>query len=138
MSGLEILGVAASAVQVAQVSLAIVTSLTSLFNQIRDAPKVVQTQLLQVQTLFEISRLVARTPQLQTVEVESVLQSCAKDGKALRDLLEGLVIEKDRSRIKKWVNAIGGVIMERKIDGLLQSLEVGKTSLALCIAQIDS
>jgi hypothetical protein len=138
MSGLEILGVAASAVQVAQVSLAIVTSLTSLFNQIRDAPKALQTRLLQIQTLFEISRLVARMEQLQTAEVESVLQSCAKDGETLRDLLEGLVIEEDGSRIKKWVKAIGGLVMEKKIAGLLQSLEIGKTSLMLCIARIDS
>jgi hypothetical protein len=138
MSGLEILGVAASAVQLAQLSLAIVTSLTSLFNQIRDAPKVIQTRLLQVQTLFEISRLIAKTSQLQTPEIESVLQSCVKDGDALRDLLQGLVVEKDGPKIKKWAYAIGGSIMEKKIIGLLQSLEVGKTSLTLCITQIDS
>src|SRR5450432_3485240 len=101
MSGLEILGVAASAVQVAQVSLAVVTSLTSLFNQICDAPKIIQTRLLQVQTLVEISRLVASMPQLQTAEVEAILQSCLKDAEALKDVLQGLVVEKDGSAIKK-------------------------------------
>ena len=135
MSGLGILGVAASAMQVAQVSLAIVTSLTSLFNQLRDAPKVVQSQLLQVQTLFEIS---LNTPQLQTSEVESILQSCARDGEALREILTGLVIERNGSKIRRWINAVGGLMEEKKVVELLQSLEVGKTSLSLCIAQIDS
>ena len=138
MSGLEILGVAASAVQVAQVSLAIVTSLTSLFNQIRDAPKLVQTRLVQVQTLAEISRLIASMPQLQTAEVEAILMSCSKDAVALKDVLEGLVVEKDGSSIKKWAKSVGGVVMERKIVGLLHSLEVGKSALVLCITRIDS
>lgn len=138
MSGVEILGVAASAVQVAQVSLAIVTSLTSLFNQIRDAPKLVQTRLVQVQTLAEISRLIASMPQLQTAEVEAILESCSKDAVALKDVLEGLVVEKEGSSIKKWTKAVGGVMMEKKIVGLLTSLEVGKSALTLCITRIDS
>lgn len=138
MSGLEILGVAASAVQLAQVSLAIVTSLTSLFNQIRDAPKVVQTRLVQVQTLVEISRLIASMPQLQTAEVEAILQSCSRDAGALKDILQSLAVEKDGSSLKKWTKAVGGVVMEKKIVGLLHSLEVGKSALSLCITRIDS
>ena len=115
MSGLEILGVAASAVQVAQVSLAIVTSLTSLFNQIRDAPKLVQTRLVQVQTLAEISRLIASMPQLQTAGVEAILMSCSKDAVALKDVLEGLVVEKEGSSIKKWAKSVGGVVLLERI-----------------------
>jgi hypothetical protein len=138
MSGLEILGVAASAVQVAQVSLAIVTSLTSLFNQIRDTPQLIQTRLMQVQTLVEISRLIASMPQLQTAEVDAILQSCSKDAGALKDILQGLVVEKDGSSIKKWAKAVGGVVMEKKIVRLLHSLEVGKSALSLCITRIDS
>jgi hypothetical protein len=76
MSGLEILGVAASAKQVAQVTLDIVTSLTGLFNQTRDAPKLLQTRLVQVQTLVGISRLIANMPQLQTVEVNVKFRRC--------------------------------------------------------------
>jgi hypothetical protein len=138
MSGLEILGVAASAVQIAQVSLAIVTSFTSLFNRIRDAPKIVQTRLVQVQTLAEISRLIASMPQLQTAEVGAILQGCSTDAEALKDVLQGLVVEKDGPSIKKWTKAAGGVVVEKKIVGLLHSLEVGKSALTLCITRIDS
>lgn len=138
MSGLEILGVAASAVQIAQVSLTIVTSFTSLFNRIRDAPKIVQTRLVQVQTLAEISRLIASMPQLQTAEVCAILQGCSTDAEALKDVLQGLVVEKDGPSIKKWTKAVGGVVVEKKIVGLLHSLEVGKSALTLCITRIDS
>ncbi len=100
MSGLEILGVAASAVQIAQLSLAIVTSLTSLFSQIRNAPKTVQTRLVQVQTRAEISRLIASMPQLQTAEVGAILQSCSEDAEALRDILQRLSVEKEGSSIR--------------------------------------
>jgi hypothetical protein len=138
MSGLEILGVAASAIQVAQVTLDIVASLTVLFNQIRDAPKLLQTRLVQVQTLIEISRLIASMPQLQTAEVEAILQSCWRDAGELKDVLQGLVIEKGGSSIKKWTKAVGGVVMEKRIIGLLHNLEVGKSALTLCITRIDS
>ncbi len=120
MSGIEILGIAASAVQLAQVTVAVATSLSSLFVQVRDAPKAVESRLLQVQTLVEIARLVA----------------CMAEG--LRDVLQGLVVEKDGSSCKKWAKAVGGVIMEKKIVGFLQRLEVDKSALTLCITRIDS
>lgn len=136
MSGLEILGVAASAIQVAQVSLAILTSMTSLFNQVRDTPKIAQNRLQQLRTLIDISRLIEKSPQLQTAEVDAILQTCSKDAEELEKLLRGL--EQGKSRIKTWIKAIGGVMNETKIIGLLGSLESGKTSLTLCISQIDS
>lgn len=138
MSGLEILGVAASAIQVAQVTLDIVASLTMLFNQIRDAPKLLQTRLAQVQTLIEISRLIASMPQLQTAEVEAILQSCSSDARELKDVLQSLVHEEGGSSIRKWTRAVGGVIMEKRIIGHLHNLEVGKSALTLCITRIDS
>lgn len=129
---------AANAIQVAQVSLTIVTALTKLLHQINDAPKIARTRLLQVRTLVEISKLIEKSPQLQTTEVHTILQNCSRDAKALSELLQGLVLDNNASRIKKWARALGGVVNEDKIMALLGSLEVEKTSLALCIAQIDS
>lgn len=138
MSGLEALGVAASAVQLAQLGLAVATSLTNLFSQIRDAPKILQTRLLQVQTLVELSRLIASMPQLQMAEVDGILQSCVRDAADLEGVLQGLVVEKDGFCIKKWTKVLGSVVMEKKIVGLLHNLEVGKSALSLCITRIDS
>jgi len=109
-----------------------------LFNQIRDAPKLLQTRLVQVQTLIEISRLIASMPQLQTAEVEAILQSCSRDAGELKDVLQSLVIEQGGSSIKKWMRAVGGAVMEKRIIRHLHNLEVGKSALTLCITRIDS
>jgi len=138
MSGLEILGVAASAIQVAQVGLAIATSLTSIFLKIRDTPKAIQSQAQQVSSLVEVAKLISSKPQLQTNQVEVILQSCLKEARTLRDILQGLLTEKDSSQIKKWAKAIGGVVKESKIMELLQSLEREKSALVLCITSIYS
>jgi hypothetical protein len=135
MSGLEALGAAASVVQVAQLSLALVTCLTSLYHSIRDAPGIMQARLVQVQTLIDISRRIAEQSQLQTPEVEAILMTCLRDSKAL---LQDLVVEAGASKLKKWTHAMGSVIEEKRIISRLESLELAKASLTLCIVQIDS
>jgi hypothetical protein len=135
MSGLEALGAAASVVQVAQLSLALVTSLTSLYLSIRDAPWIMQARLVQVQTLIDISRRIAEQPQLQTPEVEAILMTCLRDSKAL---LQDLVVEAGGSKLKKWTHAMGSLIEEKRIISRLERLELAKASPTLCIVQIDS
>jgi len=138
MSHPRILGMAGSTAQIAQLSIDIVTSLISLFQSIRDAPVTIQARLAQVQTLIEILTLIQSQPQLQTSEIDNILRTCVREGEELRDLLEGFLIHTNGSRIRRWANAIGGLAMEERIIDQLQRLERGKTSLTLCIAQIDS
>jgi hypothetical protein len=138
MAGVEALGIAASAVQLAQLGLAIVTSLSSLFIQIHDMPKTLQSRILQVQTLVEIARLVASMPQLQTLQVEEILKSCLREAEVLRKVLQELAVGENGPLLKKWVKGLGGVVMERKFVRLLQTLEVEKSALVLCITSIDS
>jgi hypothetical protein len=138
MSGLGILGVAASAVQLAQLSLAIVTTWSSLFLQLRDIPNTVQNRILQVKTLGDIARLIGSKSHLQTEEVNVVLDRCLKAAGALRDVLQGLFVEGDGPAVKRWAKSVGGLVMERKVLELMQNLEREKTALVLCIASIDS
>ena len=135
MSGLEFLGVATSVVQVAQLSLAVVTSLTSLCHSIRDAPAIMQARLVQVETLIDILKRIAHQPQLQTPEVESILMTCLTESKAL---IQDLVVETGGSKLKKLTHAIGSLGEEKRIIGRLERLELAKASLTLCIVQIDS
>jgi hypothetical protein len=138
MSGLEILGVAASAVQLAQLSLAIVTTWSSLFLQLRDIPNTVQNRILQVKTLGDIARLIGSKSHLQTEELKVVLDRCLKAAGALRDVLQGLFVEGDGPAVKRWAKSVGGLVMERKVLELMQNLEREKTALVLSIASIDS
>ena len=135
---MEILGVAASVVQIAQLSLSLVTSLTSLFNSIRGVPGIMQARLDQVRTLIEISRQIESLPQLQTLKIATILSTCLRESESLRARIQDLVTETKDSKLKKLSNTIGGLLMEKNIIGILQRLEEGKTSLILCITQIDS
>jgi len=138
MSGLEIFSVAASVVQAAQLSLSLVTSLTSLYNSIRGAPGIMHARLDQVRTLIEISTQIESQPQLQTPKVATIISTCLRESEGLRARIQDLVTETKDSKLKKLGNTIGGLLMEKKIIGILQRLEEGKTSLILCITQIDS
>ena len=82
--------------------------------------------------------LQSRLIQVQTVEVEAILRSCLKEAEGLRDTLQGLVVQKDGWLAKKWIKVVSGVVMEKKIAGFLQRLEVEKSALTLCITRIDS
>jgi hypothetical protein len=135
---MEILGVAASVVQIAQLSLSLVTSLTSLFNSIRGVPGIMQARLDQVRTLIEISRQIESLPQLQTLKIATILSTCLRESESLRARIQDLVTETKDSKLKKLSNTIGGLLMEKNIIGILQRLEEEKTSLILCITQIDS
>jgi hypothetical protein len=135
---MEILGVAASVVQIAQLSLSLVTSLTSLFNSIRGAPGIMQARLDQVRTLIEVSRQIESLPQLQTPKIATILSTCLRESESLRARIQDLVTETKDSKLKKLSNTIGGLLMEKNIIGILQRLEEEKTSLILCITQIDS
>lgn len=134
MSGLEILGIATSAIRVAQ----IVTDLVKIFNRIRDTPLVAQNRLQQLHTLVELSKLIESSQQLQTAEVDAILQDCLKNAEQIKTWLQGLGLEKGKSRFKTWIKTVGGMVNEERVIGMLGSLEASKTSLVLCIAQIDS
>lgn len=109
--------------------------MTSLFNQVRNIPKIAQNCLQQLRTLIDISRLIEKFSQLQIAEVDEILRNCSKDAEQLKELLQGL--KKGKSRIKTWIKAVGGVMNETKTIGLFGSLEVEKSSLTLCITQVD-
>lgn len=134
MSGLEILGAAASAFQLAQVGLAT----TRFLLQVQDTPKTIQTRVLQVQSLIEVARLISCKPQLQTAEIGSILDNCLPRANGLNEIIQGLLVDKKGSTIKKWTKSVEGAVVERKLLGLMQELEIDKTALVLQITSIDS
>lgn len=134
MSGLEILGAAASAFQLAQVGLAI----TRFLLQVQDAPKTLQTRVLQVQSLIDVANLISSKPQLHTAEINTILENCLLRANALRESIQGLIVDKKGSAIKRWSKAVEGAVVEKKILGLIQELEIDKSALVLRITSIDS
>lgn len=74
MSGLEVIGIATSAIRVAQILMDVI----NIFNQIRNTPKVAQDRLRQLHTLADIARLIETTSALQTAEIDVTLRDCSR------------------------------------------------------------
>jgi len=134
MSGLEVLGAAASAIQLAQAGVAI----TRFFLQVHGAPETVQSRAARVQSLIKLANLIASNPHLQTQEITDIIKRCVQETGRLKDLLNKLQVDKDDSRFRKWTKAVNGVAREKRIIEFLDELESQKAELILCITNLNS
>jgi hypothetical protein len=138
MSGLEILGALASAVQLADTCLKITISASELFTRVRGAPETIRTRIAQIEQLIEIARLIEHNSALQTPLIGSVLDRCREDTNNLLGILKKLDTEATARKVVKYWTALLGVTKEKKILGIFERLEERKSSLILCIASINS
>jgi hypothetical protein len=138
MSGLEILGAAAAASQLTQQGLKIINLISELAVKIRDAPESIHKNKVQVEQLIELAGLVKNNPPLQTPLMDSILHVCTDEAKQVLEILSNICTKFGDGRVVKLWKALGGVVRESKILALFAKLEQGKSTLALCIATIDS
>ena len=138
MSGLEVLGVVASAAQLADTCLKIATCAVDLFNRIRDAPETVQKRLEEVKQLTEIARLIERNPSLQTPLIASVLTRARADADQLFKILIKIDVQPAAGKVVKYWKGLEGVTKEKRILAICDRLQENKASLTLSIASINS
>ena len=138
MSGLEILGALASTAQLADTCLKITIAASDLFTRVRGAPETIRTRIAQIEQLIEIARLIEHNSTLQTPLIGSTLDRCREDTNNLLDILKKLDTEATAGKVAKYWKALAGVTKEKKILGICERLEERKSSLALCIASINS
>ena len=134
---LSILGAIAAASQLAQQASEIVKFFSDLYAKIQDAGELIRTRMLHIEQLIDISRLIAKTPTLQTTTIQSILITCLRTTIALRELLQELSSDEE-GRLRRIMKAVRAVRKEDKIMILLDNIERDKSSLALCIDQIDA
>jgi len=87
MSGLEVLGAVASAVQLADACLKIATCAVDLFSRVRDVPETIRKRIVAVEQFVEIARLIERNPFLQILLIVSVLIRVYADTDQLFEIL---------------------------------------------------
>ena len=139
MSGLEVLGAVAAAVQLAECSLKIARLISELRSQVRDAPTSLSRRLSQVQHLTEIARLIETSPALQTKLIETLLESCLRDAASLEGIFERMVAKWSQGgKAAKYWRAIGDMNKEKQIAALCDRLEEGKSAITLCIVSVAS
>ena len=134
---LSILGAIAAASQLAQQAFEIVKFFSDLYEKVQDAGESIRTRMLHIEQLIDISKLIAKTPTLQTTAIQSVLVTCLRTTITLRDILQELSSDKE-GLLRRIMKAAKAVRKEDKIMILLDNIERDKSSLALCIHQIDA
>ena len=135
---LGVLGALAAASQLAEQSIKTIRFISDLYAKIRDVPESIKTQVVQVEQLVDIARLIEQTPSLQTDPILSILSSCRSETGKLLDILSKLAELAGDGKVKRLWKAVDGIQKEKKILGHLGKLEQEKSSLALCISTIDS
>jgi hypothetical protein len=134
---LSILGAIAAASQLAQQAFEIIKFFSDLYEKVQDAGESIRTRMLHIEQLIDISKLIAKTPTLQTTAIQSVLVTCLRTTITLHDILQELSSDKE-GLLRRIMKAVKAVRKEDKIMILLDNIERGKSSLALCIHQIDA
>jgi hypothetical protein len=134
---LSILGAIAAASQLAQQAFEIIKFFSDLYAKAQDAGELIRTRMLHIEQLIDISKLIAKTPTLQTTAIQSVLITCLRTTITLRNILQELSSDKE-GLLRRIMKAVKAVKKEDKIMILLDNIERDKSSLALCIHQIDA
>ncbi|KAH9210670.1 P-loop containing nucleoside triphosphate hydrolase protein, partial [Leptodontidium sp. 2 PMI_412] len=137
MSGLEVLGAVSAATALAEQCGKVIKFACDVYSKYQN-PDVVKKQLVQLQQLVDLSILIKQNPSLQTTEMESLLSSCLTDIGTFRAKLIKIKSNFFDSRLRKLKKSIAAVMQENDVKDLFANLEQHKSSLALCIAEIDS
>src|SRR6266536_2934537 len=105
MSGLEILGAVASAVQLADTFIKIATSTIDLFSRVRDAPETIRKRIETVKHLIDIAKLIEHNPSLQTPLIASVLTRARADADKLLKILTKIDAQPTAGKVVKYWKA---------------------------------
>jgi hypothetical protein len=138
LSGLEVLGALASAVQLCDTCLKITTSATDLSSRVGGVPETIWKCIAEIEQLIEIARLIEHNHSLQTPLIASVLSTCHGDADQLLDILKNNDIQPTAGKVTKYWKALEGATKEKRILALCQRLQEKKSSLTLCIASVNS
>ena len=130
MSGLEVLGVLASASQLTDYCVMIIASLHNIYRLAHGKSNRYRRQLEQVQQLIETAQLVKATETFHTPSVENQLDSILVEAKRI---LDGIVSESGRKSKTMYLKAVFNNYHEREMHKGFASLNDKKSTLTMCI-----
>lgn len=135
MSGLEILGVVASALQVLAYGISIASSIAAIYERVKNAPQQYHEYAYQITLLINTARSIEQNPVLQQIEdVHCYLTATLVEAKALKSILDRATIGFAKNSVKtKYWSVIKGS-QQRKIFQHFENLQQKKTALLLCIS----
>lgn len=138
MSGIEVVGLMASASQLALYSIRIITCVSEIVQKVQDAPARIRQHSDQIRQLVSTAQLIEQHHLLQTVQVHAHIKAALEQAKTLSATLEQLTKDYSRGPIRRyWI--VLKATKEKEILANFDRLETEKSALLLCIslAQVD-
>lgn len=133
MSGIEVVGLLASASQLVIYSFKITTSLSEICRRVQDAPLVVKQRSDQVKQLISTAEFIKQNHHLHTAHVLIHLNETLEQAKTLSTTLEQLTNDYSRGSIRRcWKILIA--TKEKAILANFDRLEKEKSALVLSIS----
>lgn len=138
MSGVEVIGVIASAVQLADVSVRLVSGISRLCRQFRDHPRNLSKRVHNLEQLIQITKII-QTTKLTDIDIfRTTLENSIADAEALLALIESLSPQERDGKTRRGWKAVCGVAKETQILDALRQLEEQKGALLICIGVANS
>jgi ribosomal protein L17 len=135
---LTILGAAAAASQLLQQGFQITSFICQLYSKVQDAPESIRKQVMQIEQLIDLARLIIQNPSLQTASVASILSTCMRSAAEVQGILKKVSTTTKDGQLKKVRKALTAVMKEKEILALFNNLEREKGLLTLCMQEIDA
>lgn len=137
MSGAEVLGIVASATQLAAYSIKIVLHLDALSKELRNIPNRTRQHIRQVKELIETTTLIEQNKSLRSPKIHEHLQSTLFEAQTLFNVLRDLSNKYAGNTIWRYWAILQGV-GEKEILASFDKLEREKSALRLCISLIHT
>jgi hypothetical protein len=138
MDPLSGLGAAAAASQFFEQGIKIAKFLVELYTK-SQAPDFIQKEVAQIEQLVKISRVVQENKSLQKEDlIASSLASCSRTAAKFLGFLSKYMVTDEDGKIKTVQKVFSVMLKEKEIAQYYDDLEREKSSLILCIQQIDS
>ncbi|KAH7137336.1 hypothetical protein B0J13DRAFT_77389 [Dactylonectria estremocensis] len=125
----EAVGVAAAAAQFAELAFKIVKAGRDIYDQLQNAPEQISKSLGQIDMLRNIVSDIENCPELQTKEVERILEGCMSKGQELHDALSKIHFSLDDPLSQRTWKAVIGKTRETELRNLFEELEHNKSTL---------
>ncbi|KAF8847348.1 hypothetical protein BDZ45DRAFT_781511 [Acephala macrosclerotiorum] len=133
MSGVEILGVLASAGQVAEYGLYFIALLSTTYQKIKNAPGAIEQHTKQINQLLSITESIQQTSCQQDPIVFTHINSIHLEAKELAAILNRTSEQYSRKSVSAYWQVIKGS-KEKQIVAIFEKLEKAKSGLTLCLA----
>lgn len=130
----EVLGVVAAASQLAEHIIGIVR----LVQCIRDAPATVLSQTTSLSQLAHVVESIKTNASYQSPQVADILTSINTKAEAISTTLKRVRANHPDGKVIAFKKSLIAVWNDESITGNLNQIERDKTTLALCLTQIDA